>query len=134
VALPENFICRPYRGVSVQHWDGPLDEGAVTVAAELDLAAYAANSRRTSPRIHDPAVKQRVAGVTDRDLKRTSLHTVRRGQQVRLPLYPTTTIGSFPQTAEVRKARKELGDGTLTRDDPKQPMLPLRGLPGKATA
>ncbi len=29
MALPENFICRPYRGVSVQHWDGPLDEGAV---------------------------------------------------------------------------------------------------------
>src|SRR5437867_2997903 len=93
-----------------------LDEGAVTVAAELDLAAYAANSRRTSPRIHDPAVKQRVAGVTDRDLKRTSPHAVRRGQQVRLPLYPTTTIGSFPQTAEVRKARKELGDGTLSRE------------------
>ncbi len=93
-----------------------LDEGAVTVAAELDLAAYAANSRRTSPRIHDPAVKQRVAGVTERDLKRTSPHTVRRGQQVRLPLYPTTTIGSFPQTAEVRKARKELGDGTLSRE------------------
>src|SRR6266550_1816119 len=90
-----------------------LDEGAATVAAELDLAGYAANSRRTSPRIHDPAVKQRVAGVTDRDLKRTSPHAVRRGQQVRLPLYPTTTIGSFPQTAEVRKARKELGDGAL---------------------
>ncbi len=93
-----------------------LDEGAVTVAAELDLAAYAANSRRTSPRIHDPAVKQRVAGVTERDTKRTSPHAVRRGQQVRLPLYPTTTIGSFPQTAEVRKARKDLTDGTLSRE------------------
>src|SRR5947207_9877468 len=93
-----------------------LDEGTATVAAELDLAGFAANSRRTSSRIHDPAVKQRAASVTEQDLRRTSPHAVRRGQQVRLPLYPTTTIGSFPQTAEVRKARKELGDGTLTRE------------------
>src|SRR5437016_13299144 len=78
-----------------------LDEGSVTVAAELDLAAYAANSRRTSSPIHDPAVKQRAASVTEQDLRRTSPHTVRRAQQVRLPLYPTTTIGSFPQPAEV---------------------------------
>src|SRR5437016_4788388 len=78
-----------------------LDEGTATVAAELDLAGFAANSRRTSSRIHDPAVKQRAASVTEQDLRRTSPHTVRRAQQVRLPLYPTTTIGSFPQPAEV---------------------------------
>jgi hypothetical protein len=39
LTLPENFICRPYRGVSVQHWDGPLDEGAVT-AVLLAREAY----------------------------------------------------------------------------------------------
>src|SRR5438093_77704 len=50
------------------------------------------------------------------DLRRTSGHTVRRAQQVRLPLYPTTTIGSFPQTAEVRGARKQLNDGVLSRE------------------
>src|SRR5947208_5079964 len=94
-----------------------LDEGTATVAAELDLAGFAANSRRTSSRIHDPAVKQRAASVTEQDLRRTSPHAVRRAQQVRLPLYPTTTIGSFPQTAEVRTARKRLNDGALSREE-----------------
>src|SRR3989442_1626754 len=93
-----------------------LDDGTATVAAELDLAGYAANSRRTSPRIHDPAVKQRAASVTEQDLRRTSPHTVRRAQQVRLPLYPTTTIGSVPQTPEVRTARKQLNDGARSRE------------------
>ena len=93
-----------------------LDEGAGTVAGELDLSAFAAKSRKTSLRIHDPAVKQRAASVTERDLRRTSGHAVRRAQQVRLPLYPTTTIGSFPQTAEVRGARKQLNDGVLSRE------------------
>src|SRR5256712_1767030 len=95
----------------------PLDEGTATVAAELDLAGYAANSRRTSPRIHDPAVKQRAASVTEQDLRRTSPHTVRRAQQVRLPLYPTTTIGSFPQNAEDRTARQRLNVGALSLED-----------------
>src|SRR5437879_1008944 len=93
-----------------------LDDGAGAVAADLDLSAFAAKSRKTSSRIHDPAVKQRAASVTERDLRRTSGHTIRRGQQVRLPLYPTTTIGSFPQTAEVRGARKQLNDGVLSRE------------------
>jgi len=93
-----------------------LDDGAGTVAAELDLSAFAAKSRKTSSRIHDPAVKQRAASVTERDLRRTSGHTIRRAQQVRLPPYPTTTIGSFPQTAEVRGARKQLNDGVLSRE------------------
>ena len=93
-----------------------LDDGSGTVAAELDLSAFAAKSRKTSSRIHDPAVKQRAASVTERDLRRTSGHTVRRAQQVRLPLYPTTTIGSFPQTAEVRGARKQMNDGVLSRE------------------
>ena len=93
-----------------------LDEGSSAVAAELDLSAFAAKSRKTSSRIHDPAVKQRAASVTERDLRRTSGHAVRRAQQVRLPPYPTTTIGSFPQTAEVRGARKQLNDGVLSRE------------------
>src|SRR5947207_1438900 len=93
-----------------------LDDGSSAVAAELDLSAFAAKSRKTSSRIHDPAVKQRAASVTERDLRRTSGHAVRRAQQVRLPPYPTTTIGSFPQTAEVRGARKQLNDGVLSRE------------------
>src|SRR2546422_2260060 len=44
---------------------------------------------------------------------RRSPHAARRKKQLRLPLFPTTTIGSFPQTAEVRNARKKLHDGKL---------------------
>src|SRR5207237_9089828 len=70
--------------------------------------------RRISRRIHNPAVKQRARGVTEHDMRRVSPFAERRRKQLRLPLFPTTTIGSFPQTAEVRAARKQLHDGKLT--------------------
>src|SRR5437867_7467255 len=89
-------------------------DGRQAVAAELEANARAIAGRRSSRRIHDPAVKQRAGAVGDRDLRRTSPHAARRKQQLRLPLFPTTTIGSFPQTAEVRAARKQLHDGKLT--------------------
>src|SRR3989454_4757309 len=47
-------------------------------------------------------------------MRRASPHAARRKRQLRLPVFPTTTIGSFPQTAEVRAARKKLHDGKLT--------------------
>src|SRR5436305_1879870 len=83
-------------------------DGRQAVAAELEANARAIAGRRSSRRIHDPAVKQRAGAVGDRDLRRASPHAARRKQQLRLPLFPTTTIGSFPQTAEVRAARKQL--------------------------
>src|SRR5207244_3614306 len=60
------------------------------------------------------AVPRRGRGVTEHDMRRTSPHAARRKKQLRLPLFPATTIGSFPQTAEVRNARKKLHDGKLT--------------------
>src|SRR5213083_938428 len=89
-------------------------DGRQAVAAELEANARAIAGRRSSRRIHDPAVKQRAGAVGERELRRTSPHAARRKQQLRLPLFPTTTIGSFPQTAEVRAARKQLHDGKLT--------------------
>ncbi|HVH67314.1 MAG TPA: 5-methyltetrahydropteroyltriglutamate--homocysteine S-methyltransferase [Gemmatimonadales bacterium] len=91
-----------------------LREGRESVAAQLDANARALAGRRTSRRIHNPAVKQRARGVTEHDMRRTSPHVERRKKQLRLPLFPTTTIGSFPQTAEVRAARKKLHEGKLT--------------------
>ncbi|HEX4599954.1 MAG TPA: 5-methyltetrahydropteroyltriglutamate--homocysteine S-methyltransferase [Gemmatimonadales bacterium] len=88
--------------------------GGSDVTAELDANARALATRRGSRRIHNPAVKQRARAVAERDLRRASLHAARRKKQLRLPRFPTTTIGSFPQTAEVRAARKQLHDGTLT--------------------
>ena len=91
-----------------------LRDGRESVAAQLDANARALAARRVSRRIHNPAVKQRARGVTEHDMRRASPHPERRKKQLRLPLFPTTTIGSFPQTAEVRAARKKLHDGTLT--------------------
>src|SRR5437763_815456 len=91
-----------------------LREGRDSVTAQLDANTRVLAGRRTSRRIHNPAVKQRARGVTEHDMRRTSPHAARRKKQLRLPLFPTTTIGSFPQTAEVRNARKKLHDGKLT--------------------
>ncbi|GGA84684.1 5-methyltetrahydropteroyltriglutamate--homocysteine S-methyltransferase [Puia dinghuensis] len=77
----------------------------------------AINSRRTSPLIHKPAVKQRVAAVTDGDTRRQHDFRQRKITQretLRLPAFPTTTIGSFPQTAEVRNIRLRLKKGEIT--------------------
>jgi 5-methyltetrahydropteroyltriglutamate--homocysteine methyltransferase len=94
-----------------------VEGGRQRVAAELAASTKAAASRRTSKRIHNPAVKQRAAAVTEKDLVRGARYAVRRKAQVGLPPYPTTTIGSFPQTAEVRAARRKLHDGQLTAGD-----------------
>jgi len=78
--------------------------------------------RRVSPIIHDVAVKARVSGVTSMDEHRASPYVSRRVAQrvaLNLPLFPTTTIGSFPQTPEVRswRARFKKGDLTLSEYD-----------------
>src|SRR5213075_2282159 len=77
----------------------------------------AAKSRRASQRINNAAVQRRAAGVTDRDRVRGAPYAARRKAQVDLPRYPTTTIGSFPQTTEVRAARRKLNDKQLTAED-----------------
>ena len=74
-------------------------------------------NRRQSALIHRPAVQQRVAAVRPGDLKRQSPFGVRQEKQcadLNLPLFPTTTIGSFPQTDEVRRLRLRLKKGELT--------------------
>lgn len=76
--------------------------------------------RHQSPRIHDPAVKRRAEAVSSGDLLRQSSFPTRQtNQQARfnLPLFPTTTIGSFPQTKEVRTARARFKKGELTAAD-----------------
>ena len=90
-----------------------------------DQEALAANraaavSRRTSARIHNDAVKARAAAVTESDYKRASPFPARQETQVEklgLPEFPTTTIGSFPQTKDVRQARAQWKKGTLSDAD-----------------
>ena len=95
-----------------------LDGGGDVAALEANRAAQA--SRRTSARIHDDAVRQRLAAVTPTDYERPAAFPRRQQLQrakLNLPPFPTTTIGSFPQTAEVRAARAKWKKGTLTADD-----------------
>ncbi|MDE2028361.1 MAG: 5-methyltetrahydropteroyltriglutamate--homocysteine S-methyltransferase [Candidatus Omnitrophica bacterium] len=88
-------------------------------ASQDVLAANAAaiSSRATSKRIHQDAVIRRAQAVQPQDLNRKSVFRQRRAIQVKrlnLPLFPTTTIGSFPQTAEVRNLRAQWKKNALT--------------------
>ncbi len=84
--------------------------------AAIESSGRAAQTRATSKRIHDAAVQRRAAAVTEKDRVRRAAYAVRRKTQVELPPYPTTTIGSFPQTTEVRAARRKLNDNQLTAE------------------
>ncbi|MBY0498129.1 MAG: 5-methyltetrahydropteroyltriglutamate--homocysteine S-methyltransferase [Nitrosomonas sp.] len=81
-------------------------------AAEPDLivSANVIRSRRESTLSHNPAVQAELAKIDSSLTQRQNPFSVRRGQQrtkLSLPSYPTTTIGSFPQTPEIRKARAD---------------------------
>ncbi|MES2571617.1 MAG: 5-methyltetrahydropteroyltriglutamate--homocysteine S-methyltransferase, partial [Verrucomicrobiota bacterium] len=80
----------------------------------------AIQSRRASQRIHRAEVKARSAAVTAHDSQRASPFALRRTKQravLNLPLFPTTTIGSFPQTTDVRNARSRWKKGELSEAD-----------------
>ncbi|PST85050.1 5-methyltetrahydropteroyltriglutamate--homocysteine S-methyltransferase [Pedobacter yulinensis] len=86
-------------------------------AAVLAQNAAIALERKQSPLIHKPEVGARVRAITAADARRQSPFPVRRIKQrarLKLPAYPTTTIGSFPQTPEVRRWRAQLKSGVLS--------------------
>ncbi|WP_423737159.1 5-methyltetrahydropteroyltriglutamate--homocysteine S-methyltransferase [Chitinophaga caseinilytica] len=88
-------------------------EAALLAANEAAIAA-----RGASTRIHKPAVKARVAAISERDAQRASGFVYRQTlqqQRFGLPMYPTTTIGSFPQTADIRALRAAFKKGDLTQ-------------------
>ncbi|MEB3902871.1 5-methyltetrahydropteroyltriglutamate--homocysteine S-methyltransferase, partial [Pseudomonas putida] len=77
-------------------------------------------SRAASPRIHKPAVQARVAAIQPADSQRLSPFAQRIVKQragLNLPAFPTTTIGSFPQTPAIRLARQAFKQGTLAEAD-----------------
>ncbi|MET8409550.1 5-methyltetrahydropteroyltriglutamate--homocysteine S-methyltransferase [Streptomyces sp. NPDC005195] len=93
-----------------------LGQGTDAIAAELAANRAGLASRAASAITHDPAVRARTTAVTDTDARRSQPYTQRATAQrahLRLPLLPTTTIGSFPQTAELRTARAELRTGRI---------------------
>ncbi|MFI6524097.1 5-methyltetrahydropteroyltriglutamate--homocysteine S-methyltransferase [Streptomyces uncialis] len=93
-----------------------LAQGTEAITAELASNRADLASRAGSALTHDPAVRARTAAVTDADGRRSQPYaerTVAQRAHLRLPLLPTTTIGSFPQTDELRAARADLRAGRI---------------------
>ena len=88
-----------------------LAQGTDAISAQLAANRADLASRAGSPITRDPAVRARTAAVTDADARRSRPYgerTTAQRARLGLPLLPTTTIGSFPQTAELRTARADL--------------------------
>ncbi|MDD1523831.1 5-methyltetrahydropteroyltriglutamate--homocysteine S-methyltransferase [Riemerella anatipestifer] len=95
--------------------NGVVSESAQKLIAENKKAA---ESRKVSELIHNKGVKERLSKITDKEAQRNSTFAHRRElqhQSLNLPLFPTTTIGSFPQTPEVRSWRAQFKKGQLTQ-------------------
>lgn len=93
-----------------------LAQGTDAIAPELAANRADLASRAGSALTHDPAVRARTAAVTDADGRRAQPYaerTVAQRAHLGLPLLPTTTIGSFPQTDELRVARADLRAGRI---------------------
>lgn len=90
------------------------------VQDQLSASARAAATRRKSPKVHDIAVISRSAAVTSAMIQRNSGFAARAAlqhQRLQLPAFPTTTIGSFPQTAQIRQARAAHAKGAISDAD-----------------
>jgi 5-methyltetrahydropteroyltriglutamate--homocysteine methyltransferase len=113
----------------LRNWLAFSQEKLMEVLTLRDLAAgkggdkalshnqNAIQNRRKSPRVHNSAVQARAGATTQADLSRQSSYEVRHAKQsarLQLPLLPTTTIGSFPQTEEIRAARARFKKGELS--------------------
>ncbi len=96
-----------------------LTRGPIEAADEFARADRAVASRRDSKRRHNDAVQQRLEGLLAGEVQRQPEFAQRVEQQkaLNLPTLPTTTIGSFPQTPEIRKARANHRSGALTDAD-----------------
>jgi 5-methyltetrahydropteroyltriglutamate--homocysteine methyltransferase len=97
-------------GVLKHALNGVVDE------VQFGASRAAQQTRKNSPRIHNALVQKRLAGVTEADARRTSAFPERIAKQQerwQLPLFPTTTIGSFPQTAEIRQTRAAYKRGEI---------------------
>jgi len=97
-----------------------LDQGRGSVAGALEENAQAIASRRQSSRVHNPDVTRAVAAISPDLGRRQSPYVLRvesQKQHLNLPAFPTTTIGSFPQTREIRQTRLQYRKGDLHETD-----------------
>jgi 5-methyltetrahydropteroyltriglutamate--homocysteine methyltransferase len=96
-----------------------VTEGPASVREQLEANAKSMQARASSSRTNDPKVKDRQSKIVEKDYNRKSEFPTRISQQeakLKLPLFPTTTIGSFPQTKEIRLQRNKLTKGEITTE------------------
>jgi len=94
-----------------------LNNGRASVAEALEKNTQAIETRKQSKRVHDQTVRNRVAQRDNALENRKSNYQKRaalQDEKFNLPLYPTTTIGSFPQTQEIRQARRDFKNGQIS--------------------
>ena len=92
------------------------NNGHESIQEALNESDKIAEDRKTSTRIHNKAVQDRLSGVSTDMYNRKNVFAERQNAQrakYNLPAFPTTSIGSFPQTAEIRKARASFKKGAL---------------------
>ena len=96
-----------------------LDEGWEAIDAEVAEATRVLEQRAAAPGVVRPEVRNRTAALTDADRAREPYleREAAQAQRLHLPPLPTTTIGSFPQTTEIRKARAANARGELSDAD-----------------
>ncbi|MFF5627330.1 5-methyltetrahydropteroyltriglutamate--homocysteine S-methyltransferase [Microbacterium sp. NPDC012755] len=93
-----------------------LAEGRAAVAADLDAASAALQDRLSAPGVRDGAVRARA--LTEADFSRVSYEERESAQEsLGLPALPLTTIGSFPQTGDIRRARARFTRGEIPAED-----------------
>ena len=86
----------------------------------LEGNKIAISTRKTSSKIHDPIVQDRVSNLTEKDKHRSMPFEKRiklQHENLKYPILPTTTIGSFPQTPELRKLRRDYKNGLISEEE-----------------
>lgn len=102
-----------------------LNHGRESVAEILRENSAAVTSRKQSKRVHHVDIKARTQEINESMGIRQSSYdqrSVLQRKQFRLPLFPTTTIGSFPQTLEIRQTRRDFREGKLPEAEYRQAM------------
>jgi 5-methyltetrahydropteroyltriglutamate--homocysteine methyltransferase len=97
-----------------------ISDGIDSVVESFSASRATVERRRNSPRTHNAQVRMRVEAVDQSMLQRASEYSVRKRvqtQRLSLPLLPTTTIGSFPQTPEIRAHRSARNKGAITQEE-----------------
>ena len=103
-------IDKLFRGEELNEYEKEVLEGNKIAIA----------TRKTSSKIHNPIVKDRVSNLTDKDKHRDMPFEERiklQHENLKYPILPTTTIGSFPQTPELRKLRRDYKNGVISEED-----------------